>query len=129
MSDKKFQRKLEKIKKKGERYKQEYELKEAYAQYMPEKKTRKVSNIMLIMIIVAVVGYFVANLWLQISTGIEISSTLTTCWFSFWGVEIVALAAIKTSKVKHSADKCLGSDATYEQGGMSDENIYEEADF
>ena len=31
----------------------------------------------------------------------EVSPTLTTCWFGFWTVEIVALAAIKGGKVKH----------------------------
>lgn len=114
MSDKKFQRKLEKIQKKGERYKQEYELREAYAKYVPEKKTRKVSNIMLVIIVIAIVGYFAANLWLQYRFGIEISSTLTTCWFSFWGVEIVSLAAIKHSKVKHSTPE-MPYDPTYDE--------------
>ena len=105
MSDKKFQRKLEKIRKQGERYKQEYELREAYAQYVPEKKTRKVSNVMLVIIVIAIVGYFVANLWLQYKLGIEISSTLTTCWFSFWGIEVISLASIKHSKVKHGTNE------------------------
>ena len=119
MSNKRFQRKLDKIKKKGERYKQEYELREAYAQYMPEKKTRKVSKVMLVVIVIAIVGYFAANLWLQCTFGIEISTTLTTCWFSFWGVEVVSLAAITRSKVKHgtndtSHEKVLGDDSTYE---------------
>ena len=122
MSDKKFQRKLEKIKKKGERYKQEYELREAYAKYVPEKKTRKVSNIMLVIIVIAIVGYFAANLWLQYRFGIEISSTLTTCWFAFWGVEIVSLAAIRTSKVKHGTNEAL-----YEP--MCNEASYDESNY
>ena len=101
MTEKRLQRKLAKIKKKGEQYKQIKELEDAYAEYMPEKKTRKVSNVMLIIIVIAIVGYFAANLWLQYNMGLEISPTLTGCWFAFWGTEIVALAAIKTSKVTH----------------------------
>jgi hypothetical protein len=32
------------------------------------------------------------------------SPTITTCWFTFWGTEIVALTGIKVSKVfKNSA--------------------------
>jgi hypothetical protein len=31
--------------------------------------------------------------------GIEISPTLTTCWFVFWGTEIAALAGIKVTKI------------------------------
>lgn len=104
MSDKKFQKKLAKIRKQGERDKQEYELRAAYAKYVPEKKKKKVSNIMLVTIVAAVIGYMVAAFVLQNSTGMEISSTLTTCWFSFWGVEIVALAGIKVSKTKHNTE-------------------------
>lgn len=121
MTDKKFQRKLDKMKKQGERYKQEYEVREAYAQYVPDKKTRKVSNIMLVIIIIAIIGYFVANLYLQCQMGIEISSTLTTCWFSFWGIEVVSLAAIKRSKVKHEAEEiqpeCTYDDISCDESG------------
>jgi hypothetical protein len=36
---------------------------------------------------------------------VDLSDTLITAWFSFWGVEIIALATIKTSKVKHGYEK------------------------
>lgn len=101
MNKKRFQKKLSKIKKRGEQYKKIKELKDAYAEYMPEKKTRKVSNIMLVVIVTAIVGYALANFWLQYHTGMEMSATLTGCWYAFWGTEIVALAAIRTSKTKH----------------------------
>ena len=64
----------------------------------------KVSNIMLVIIVIAIIGYTVASFLLQYAVGVEVSSTLTTCWFSFWGAELVSLAAIKTSKVKHGAN-------------------------
>lgn len=105
MTDKQYQKKLEKIKKKCERQKQEKELRDAYAQYMPDKKEKKVSNIMLIVIVLAIVGYAVANFYLQYNMGIEISSTLTTCWYSFWGVEIASLCAIKVTKVTKNINK------------------------
>lgn len=99
MTEKRFQRKLEKIKKRGERYKKEKELMDAYAEYVPEKKQRKVSNIMLFIIVIAIVGYVVADFILQYRMGVELSPTITTCWFVFWGTEIVGLTAIKVSKV------------------------------
>lgn len=119
MTDKQYQRKLNKIKKQGERYKQEKELRDIYAEYIPEKKERKVSNVMLVVIVIAIVGYAIANFYLQYNMGIEISSTLTTCWYSFWGVEIAALGAIKVTKVKNDnsniefsepADDCSSED-------------------
>lgn len=56
---------------------------------------KKVSNIMLVLICIMIILYTVANFALQYFTTIEVSPTLTTAWFAFWGTELVALAAIK----------------------------------
>ena len=63
------------------------------------KLKRKVSNIMLVLICTMIILYTAADFALQYFAGIEVSPTLTTAWFSFWGVELIALAAIKTTKV------------------------------
>lgn len=105
MSDRRFQKRLDKIKKQGERYKQEKELKDMYAEYAPERKKKKVSNIMLIIVMIAIVAYAAANFVLQYFTTVEVSSTLTTCWFTFWGAEIFALAGIKITKVRKSSEE------------------------
>lgn len=105
MSDKRFQKKLARMKRRGEHWKQEKELCDAYAEYVPERKKKKVSNIMLVVIVTAIVGYVIADFILQYRMGIEISSTITTCWFSFWTVEIVALTGIKVSKVRNSSSE------------------------
>lgn len=68
------------------------------------KPKRKVSNIMLVLICFMIIAYTAADFALQYFAGVEVSPTLTTAWFAFWTVEIVALAAIKTSKVKHGQD-------------------------
>ena len=68
---------------------------------MTNKPKRKVSNMMLVLICIMIFGYTVASLALQYFTSIEVSPTLTTAWFSFWGVELINLTIIKTSKVKH----------------------------
>lgn len=116
MTEKRFQRKLEKIKKRGERYKKEKELKDMYAKYVPEKKQRKVSNIMLCIIVVAIIGYVVADFILQYRMGIEISPTITTCWFTFWSVEIVSLASIRVSKVVKEKTNDIQQDYTHADG-------------
>ena len=72
---------------------------------MANKKKKKVSNIMLVIICVMIILYTIANFILQYFVQVEVSPTLTTAWFAFWGTELVALAAIKTSKVKHSETK------------------------
>ena len=70
----------------------------------------KVSNIMLILICTMIILYTAATFALQYFTTVEISPTLTTAWFAFWGTELVALAAIKTSKVKHGQDNIATDD-------------------
>lgn len=104
MTDKRFKKKLKKIQKKGEQQKKIALLKKAYAQYCPDKKKKKVSNIMLVITVVAIVGYVIADFVLQYKMGVEISPTITTCWFAFWSAEIFTLAGIKISKVKNNYD-------------------------
>lgn len=102
MTEKQFQRKLKKMQQEGERYKQIKEVSDAYAEYFPEKKERKTSNIMLVVAVFAVLGYVIAALWLQLISGIEVSPTITTLWFTFWTVEIWQLARIKVNKDKYT---------------------------
>jgi biotin transporter BioY len=68
------------------------------------KPKRKVSNIMLVLICAMIILYTIADFMLQYYTHIEVSPTLTTAWFSFWGVELINLTVIKASKVKHNKD-------------------------
>lgn len=100
MEDKRFQKKLEKIKKNGERQKAKMEMEAKYAEYYPHKQGKKVSNVMLAVIVIMITLYVIASFILQFFTSVEISSTLTTCWFAFWTAEIISLAGIKISKVR-----------------------------
>ena len=65
----------------------------------------KTSTVMLVIICTMIILYTIANFALQYFVQVEVSPTLTTAWFTFWGTELVALAAIKTSKLKHKKDK------------------------
>lgn len=67
-------------------------------------KKPKTTTVMLIVSCIMIALYTIASFGLQYLTSIEISPTLTTAWFSFWGAEVISLAAIKTSKIKHNAN-------------------------
>ena len=99
MRDKLFRLKLNRIKKRGERWKQEKELRDIYADYIPEHKKRKISNIMLVVSVVAIICYVLADYILQYKTGYELSPTITPYYFAFWTGEIFLLAGIKVGKV------------------------------
>ena len=76
--------------------------------FIQKKKSRRkkhFSDYIVAAAITAAALYTVAAVTLQFCGFMEISPTLTTCWFSFWTVEIVALAAIKGGKVKHGSKK------------------------
>ena len=68
------------------------------------KKPKKVSNIMLVIACTMITLYAIADFALQYFAGVEVSPTLTTAWFAFWGVELFNLMLIKTSKIKHNQD-------------------------
>ena len=75
------------------------------SKHTKEKPKKKVSNIMLVLICVMIILYTAATFVLSYFTSVEISPTLTNAWFAFWGTELVALAAIKTTKVLKEKDK------------------------
>lgn len=101
MNDKRFQKKLEKMKKKCERQKAKCELEEQYAEYYPHKAGKKVSNVMLVVIVTMITLYTAANFWITAVSGSSMDSTLTTCFYAFWGSEILILGGIKISKVRN----------------------------
>ena len=78
------------------------------------KDKKKVSNIMLVIICIMVILYAAADFALQYFASVEVSPTLTTAWFAFWGAEIVSLAAIKTSKIKHKIEENKEENSTEE---------------
>ena len=82
------------------------------------KPKKKVSNIMLVIICAMIILYTVADFALQYFTSIEVSPTLTTAWFAFWGTELVALAAIKTTKVKHQKEEVVEESNDEDMSGM-----------
>jgi uncharacterized membrane protein YbaN (DUF454 family) len=98
MFEKLFQKRLKRIEKRGERQKAKQEAIQKYAEYYPSSK-RKVSNVMLVVVVIAITIYTVASFWLTYVTGVSIDSTLTTCFYAFWTSEVVALMGIKCSKV------------------------------
>jgi len=85
-----------------------------------KQKKKKVNIIVLAAAVTAVVSYAVVAAFFQLFTAAELSPTLTTAWFGFWGVEIIALAAIKTTKVKKGADNGSSEDLTHESGSTAE---------
>lgn len=71
----------------------------------PLSKQAAFSKRIIPMIIAAIMLYTIVAFILQFVVQVEISPTLTTCYFGFWTVEIVSLMTIKVSKVKNKYEE------------------------
>lgn len=68
---------------------------------MTKEKLKKVSNIMLIVSVFNILWFTITAIVLQFKTGVELSSTLITFWYTFWTAEVFSIAGIKITKVIH----------------------------
>lgn len=76
-----------------------------YASRRAKKKGAQFADYIVFLSIFAVTAFTVAAFILQFKGMMEISTTLTTAWFAFWTVEIIALASIRNVKIKKEYDK------------------------
>lgn len=76
--------------------------KEIFGLYLPFHFTIKFSKIIVLFCIVAIIAYTVAAISLQKYTAIEVSPTLTTCVYAFFGTELISMAGIKMVGTKFS---------------------------
>ena len=64
-----------------------------------KRKRIKTATKVLIVSVLNIIWFTVAAILLQFKTSVELSSTLITCWYTFWTCEIFAIAGIRISKV------------------------------
>ena len=76
-----------------------------YVSRRAKKKKAQLADYIVFLSIFAVTAFTVAAFILQFRGMMEISTTLTTAWFAFWTVEIIALASIRNVKIKKEYDK------------------------
>ncbi len=67
-------------------------------------KKPKTSTLILALACVMAIGYAIVDIVLQWKLNIEMSPTLTGCWYTFWGVELINLANIKNTKTKNNIE-------------------------
>ena len=68
--------------------------------YFPIRFSIKFNKLIVMICIAAIVSYTIAAILLQRNTSIEISPTLTTCFYAFFGTELLGLAGIKMMDTK-----------------------------
>lgn len=68
---------------------------------LPFRITLKFNKLIVILSIVAIISYTVAAILLQKYTMTELSPTLTTCVYGFFGTELLGLAGIKIFDTKY----------------------------
>ena len=73
---------------------------EIFKLYLPFHFKLKFNKIIVLLSIVAIITYTIAAILLQKCTLIELSPTLTTCVYAFFGTELLGLAGIKICDTK-----------------------------
>ncbi len=68
--------------------------------HFPFRLVIKFNKLIVIFCIVAIISYTVVAILLQKYTSMELSPTLTTCVFAFFGTELLGLAGIKICDTK-----------------------------
>lgn len=67
---------------------------------LPFQITLKFNKLIVLLSIVAIITYTIAAILLQKYTMMELSPTLTTCVYAFFGTELIGLAGIKICDTK-----------------------------
>lgn len=78
--------------------------------HMPFYIRLKFNKLIVLLSIVAIIAYTVAAILLQKYTMMELSPTLTTCVYAFFGTELLGLAGIKICDTKFT--QCETSNVT-----------------
>ena len=68
---------------------------------LPFRLTLKFNKLIVLLSIVSIISYTVAAILLQKYTMTELSPTLTTCVYGFFGTELLGLAGIKIFDTKY----------------------------
>jgi len=85
----------------AEMKREEWEIKyEIFKSYLPFRLKLKFNKLIVLLSIVAIIAYTVAAILLQKYTMMELSPTLTTCVYAFFGTELLGLASIKICDTK-----------------------------
>lgn len=67
---------------------------------MKKKRSKlHLSKLIIPFVIVSIFGFTGLAIWIQITSGIELSATLITCFFAFCTGELWMLASIKKAKI------------------------------
>ncbi len=73
---------------------------EIFKLYIPFRFQFKFNKMIVMLSIVAIISYTIAAILLQKYTMAELSPTLTTCVYAFFGTELLGLAGIKICDTK-----------------------------
>lgn len=71
---------------------------------MGKKKKGLFSKILVAFIVAQVLVYTYVNMYLSYKVSLEISPTLTSCFFAFFGLEAGILGMIKNTKTKKGSE-------------------------
>ena len=116
LTQRQHERNMQRLQKKkdlAEMKRDEWKLKrDIISLYMPFHFNIKFSKIIVLFCITAIIAYTFAAISIQKYTAIEISPTLTTCVYAFFGTELISMAGIKMVGTKFSSNSDSSIDSS-----------------
>lgn len=70
--------------------------------WVDKRKKKSLSKRLVPLVLICIFTFTTIAIYVQVTTGIELSPTLTTCFFSFCTGELWCLSSIKKIKLRHS---------------------------
>jgi len=90
----------------AEMKREEREIKyEIFKSYIPFRFQLKFNKMIVMLSIAVIIAYTIAAILLQKNTMTELSPTLTTCVYAFFGTELLGLAGIKICDTKFTQNE------------------------
>lgn len=103
---------LERKRRIAEMKKEERQLKlQIFKLYLPFHFKLKFNKLIVLLCICTIVLYTIAAILLQKYTMMELSPTLTTCVYAFFGTELIGLAGIKICDTKFTSQENISDDS------------------
>lgn len=78
--------------------------------YLPFQIMLKFNKLIVISSIAVIIAYTIAAIFVQLYTQMELSPTLTTCVYAFFGTELLGLAGIKICDTKFTQIESNGAE-------------------
>lgn len=91
--------------------------------FTSKKGKKKFANFVVTLAIININLFTAGLFWLAMTDHMMVPDTLITCFFSFWGIEMLSLASIRKCKARYNQSYEMNLEEQQMQEEMNNEQI------